>query len=351
MKTFRVGILGGSGTVGQKFIQLLHNHPYFRVKAVTGERTKGKKYGEAVNWLFSHEIPENVRDLVVTSSSPSSLDVDFVFSALPSQVARAIEPLFAENGLPVISNASAFRMEKDVPLIIPEVNPQHLSLIEVQRKLRKWDGYIVTDPNCSTVALAMVLKPILDSFSIRRVIVTTMQAISGAGYPGIPSLSILDNIIPFIPGEEEKIETETLKILGRFEKDHVKEAEIKIFASCNRVPVLDGHLEHVYIEAKEEVDLETVKQVLQDFKGKPQELKLPTAPSQPIILLNSEDRPQPRLDRLAGDVPGMSVVVGKVKQGIDKNSLSLTLLGHNTIRGAAGSAILIAELLASMNML
>jgi aspartate-semialdehyde dehydrogenase len=236
-------------------------------------------------------------------------------------------------------------MENDVPLVVPEVNPDHIGLIDYQKKKRGWSGFIATDPNCSTINFVLALKPLHDILDISKVVVTTMQAISGAGYPGLPSLDILDNVVPYIGGEEEKMETEPLKILGNLEEGVVKDASFAITASCNRVPVLDGHLEAIYLETGSKVDLEEVKEAFRQFKGRAQELKLPTSPNYPIILREEEDRPQTRLDRLAGSVPGMSISVGRVRHGVDYNSLRFVALGHNTIRGAAGGAISLAELL------
>jgi len=331
---YRVGILGSTGAVGQRFIQLLASHPWFEITAVSAsERNIGKSYREGAIWRLDTPLPEEVADLELVPPDPKKMDCDIVFSALPSGEAKIIEPKFAESGFVVASNASAYRMEEDVPLVIPEVNPDHLGLIDVQRRKRKWDGFIVTNPNCSTIGLVITLKPLMQ-FGLHEVRVVTMQAVSGAGYEGVPSMAILDNIIPFIAKEEEKMETETKKILGEFDGEKVKFAEIDILASCNRVPVLDGHLEAVFARMHENPSPEDVKRAFREFKG----LDTPTAPEHPIIVREEVDRPQPRLDRNAGN--GMSVTVGRIREGIRYMCLS-----HNTIRGAAGASILNAELM------
>ncbi|MEM2210805.1 MAG: aspartate-semialdehyde dehydrogenase [Nitrososphaerales archaeon] len=345
MKSIDVAILGATGMVGQDYIHMLANHPYFRVKCLTGSESVGKRYGEAASWKGAYDIPSKYADLEVLPTDPRVIDADLVFSPLPTDVAKTVEPLFAKAGFPLVSDASTHRMEKDVPLIIPEVNPDHIELIKIQKKNRSWDGFIVTTPNCTTVGLALVLKPLCDKYQINKVIVTTMQAVSGAGFPGVPSLLIIENVIPYIKDEEEKVRIETLKLLGKFDGEKIMNANLKIAVSCNRVPTLDGHLETVYIESSDKLDVDDVKETLRSFQGEPQRLKLPTAPTQPIIVREELDRPQPRLDRMAGSIPGMSVVVGRVRRGIDEHSLQLTLLSHNTIRGAAGTAILAAELL------
>ncbi len=346
MRRYKAAILGGTGIVGQRFVEILTSHPWFEVSTITGYRSVGKNYGNAVNWLLESDLPQETREIEIIPTNPMNSDVDIVFSALPSDSARDLEPKLAEAGLPVVSNASAFRMERDVPLIIPEVNPDHVALIDVQRRERGWDGFIATDPNCATVNLALALKPLYDAYPINKVIMTSMQSISGAGYPGLPSLNIFDNVIPYIKGEEEKVQTETLKILGRMEEGSVQRADINVTASCNRVPTTDGHIISVYVEADEELSVEDVKETFSNFRARPQEMNLPTAPEHPIILRDEVDRPQTRLDRMAGSISGMSVTVGRVRHGVDDKSLWFTLLGHNTIRGAAGSAVLLAELLA-----
>ncbi len=335
----KVAVLGATGMVGQKFIQLLADHPWFKITTLmASERRVGKKYGEEVNWIVSSDVPECAKDIEMAPMDPKHCDADIVFSALPSDVARDVEPRFAEEGFVVASNASAFRMEDDVPLVIPEVNPDHLKLIEVQKRKRGWDGFIVTNPNCTTIMLVLTLKPLME-LGLRRVTVATMQALSGAGYPGVPSLAIMDNVIPFIKGEEEKVESEPLKLLGKFDGERVVPANIKVSASCHRVPVIDGHLEAVWAEFDSAIDVEDVIKAFESLKP----LKdLPTSPEKVIIVRSEVDRPQPRLDRDAGN--GMSVVVGRLKK-VEDNVIRYLVLGHNTVRGAAGASILNAELM------
>jgi len=282
-----------------------------------------------------------VADLTLVTPTPKEVgDVPLVFSALPSSVAGPIEENFAREGYIVVSNAASHRMDEDVPILNPEVNPEHIHLIEEQRKRRKWDGAILTDPNCSTAVLTLSLKPLLDRFGLTRVIVSTMQALSGAGYPGVPSLDILDNVIPFIPKEEEKLETETRKILGGIDKP----ADFEVSTSCHRVATLDGHLEAVFTGFKDKnFEVEEVIEVMKNFRSEPQKLNLPTAPKDPLLVRPEPDRPQPRYDRMEGR--GMTVVIGRIREDRALGGVKYLALGHNTVRGAAGSAILIAELL------
>ncbi len=336
---YKVAVLGATGMVGQKFIQILDGHPWFKISSLAAsERRVGKKYGEEVEWIVSQDVPEQVRDIEMVPMEPKYIDADIVFSALPSDVAKAVEPKFAEAGFVVASNASAYRMEKDVPLVIPEVNPDHLNLIEVQKRNRNWDGFIVTNPNCTTIVLVLSLKPLM-SLGLKSVRVATMQALSGAGYPGVPSLAIEDNVIPYIKGEEEKVESETLKLLGTYKDGNVEFANIRVSASCHRVPVIDGHTEAVWADFDREVSVEEVIEAFESLK--PIE-GLPTSPEKVIIVRNEINRPQPRLDRNAGN--GMSIVVGRVRQDSDK-SVKYIVLGHNTVRGAAGASVLNAELM------
>ena len=341
---YSVAVLGATGMVGQKFVQLLDNHPWFKVTSLAAsERRIGKKYGEEVDWIVSQDVPKYAKDIEMVPMDPKYVDADIVFSALPSDVARDVEAKFASEGFVVASNASAFRMESDVPLVIPEVNPDHLGLIDVQKKRRGWDGFIVTNPNCTTIILVLSLKPLMD-LGLKAVRVATMQALSGAGYPGVPSLAIEDNIIPFIKGEEEKVETETLKLLGKFNGDKVEFADIKVSASCHRVPVIDGHTEAVWVEFDRSVEVEEVRRAFESLKP----LDLPTSPDKVIIVRDEQDRPQPRLDRDAGN--GMSIVVGRIRKD-DSNSVKYIVLGHNTVRGAAGASILNAELMVSQKII
>ncbi|WP_456327877.1 aspartate-semialdehyde dehydrogenase [Archaeoglobus sp.] len=335
---YKVGVLGATGMVGQKFVQLLSGHPWFKITTLmASERRVGKRYGEEVDWIVSSDVPKDVRDIEMLPMDPKYCDADIVFSALPSDVAREVEPKFAKEGFVVASNASAYRMEEDVPLVIPEVNPDHLQLIEVQKRNRGWDGFIVTNPNCTTIMLTITLKPLMD-LGLKSVRVATMQALSGAGYPGVPSLAIVDNVIPFIKGEEEKVESEPLKILGSLEGGKVKPANLEISASCHRVPVIDGHLEAVWATFEGNVSVEDAINAFESLKP----LDLPTSPEKVIVVRSEIDRPQPRLDRDTGK--GMSVVVGRLKR-VKDNEIRYLVLGHNTVRGAAGASILNAELM------
>ena len=347
----KVAILGATGAVGQRFIELLQGHPWFDLAVLAAsEKSAGKKYREACKWRLESEMPKEIGEMPVVNTVLKEVkeagDVDFVFSALPGPIAGPVETEFATE-LPVVSKASSHRMEADVPLLIPEVNPSHLGLIPVQRKNRGWKGFISTDPNCSTIQLAITLKA-LEGFIVKRLIVTTMQALSGAGYPGVPSLDIVDNVVPFISGEEEKMESETQKLLGTFDGKQVKPAVMTISASCNRVDVKDGHLEAVFVELKQKPSVDEIKKAFRNFAGEPQKLKLPTAPEKPIIVREEADRPQPRFDRGAGK--GMSTVIGRVRSDSIMTAKYLCL-GHNTIRGAAGAGILSAELMAVKKIL
>jgi aspartate-semialdehyde dehydrogenase len=349
MSKFRVGILGATGVVGQRFIQLLEDHPQFEVTALAAsDRSQGKVYSEACVWRLPGEMPDRVRGIIVQSPAPP-LDCDFVFSSLPGEVAGEAEESFARAGYPVISNSSSHRMDGDVPLLIPEVNPEHLALIDTQRAARGYDrGYIVTNPNCSTIVIAMALAPLHRNFGVKSCVATTLQAISGAGYPGVSSLDITDNVLPFIGGEEEKIESETVKILGRVSDGKIDNADAQVSAQCNRVNVIDGHMAAIRVKLSQTASLDQVREALCSFSALPQELKLHSAPSRPIIVRDEADRPQPRLDREAGN--GMSVTVGRVAPD-SVLDYRLVALGHNTIRGAAGAAILNAELLVTMEKL
>jgi aspartate-semialdehyde dehydrogenase len=342
---WRVGILGATGAVGQQMIQLLVEHPWFTVAELgASERSAGKPYSAAVHWNLNGTFPRAVGDLVVKPASPP-MDCDFVLSALDASVAGPLEEEFARAGYPVISNSKNHRMAEDVPLVIPEINADHLGLLPIQRSRRGYTtGYLVTNPNCSTIGLAMALAPLEAAFGVTEVFVVTMQAISGAGYPGVPSLDILDNVIPHIGGEEEKVQTEPRKILGRFADGAVKFAEMKLSAHCNRVHVLDGHTEAVSVRLRRKASLAEVRDALASFAGEPQKLRLPSAPTHPIVVADDPSRPQPRRDRDTGR--GMSVVVGRIRP-CEIADFKFTLLVHNTIRGAAGAAILNAELLAS----
>ncbi len=342
MKSVKVAVLGATGMVGQRFITHLEGHPYFQLTDIAAsERSSGKRYGDAVKWYLDVEMPDSVREKTVKNIDPKEIDADIVFSALPAEVAKDAEAAFAHAGFVVASNASSYRDEPDVPLLIPEVNPDHLALLDTQRKVRGWDGCIITNPNCTTTVLTLSLKPLHDRFGLESVVVTSMQALSGAGYDGVSSMSIIDNVIPYIKSEEQKVESETLKLLGTLKKERVERADFKVTASCNRVFVSDGHLESVFVKLREPAEIEEVLETFRAFKGLPQKLGLPSAPEQPVVLNNTPDRPQPRFDRMAGN--GMSVTVGRVRKD-PVFDIKYTVLGHNTIRGAAGASILNAEL-------
>src|ERR1041385_4951472 len=349
MKKFRVGILGATGVVGQRFIQLLHNHPQFEVAALAAsDRSQGKTYSEACTWRLPGDMPEAVRQIVVQPPAPP-LDCDFIFSSLPTDVAKDAEEDFARAGCPVISNSSPHRMGADVPLLIPEVNPEHIALIQYQQKNRGYDrGFIVTNPNCSAIAIVMALAPLHAKFGVTSCVVTTMQALSGAGYPGVASLDATDNVIPFIGGEEEKVEAETLKLLGEFQNGAIESAAMRVSAQCNRVNVTDGHLASIRVALSKTSSIDEVREALASFTAEPQRLKLHSAPEKPIMVRNEIDRPQPRLDRDAGN--GMTVTIGRLAPD-NVFDYRFVALGHNTIRGAAGAAILNAELLVAMNRL
>ena len=309
-------------------------------KLAASERSVEKSYREAARWKLDMEIPEGIRDMIVVNPQPEEFkDVPLVFSALPSSVAGPIEEAFAKAGKIVVSNAASHRMDPYVPVMNPEANSDHLIIIEEQRNHMKWDGAILTNPNCTTAVLTLSLKPLMDRFGLQKVLMSSMQATSGAGYPGVPALDIIDNVIPYIAKEEEKVEVEARKILGS--KGGL--AEFKVSASCHRVATIDGHLEAVFVETVEEAEPEEAVKAFESFRGEPQRLRLPTAPEKPVVVRSEQDRPQPRFDRMEGR--GMSVVVGRIRRNSALNGLKYIALGHNTIRGAAGCAVLIGELL------
>ncbi|MFB3888495.1 MAG: aspartate-semialdehyde dehydrogenase [Candidatus Bathyarchaeia archaeon] len=340
----KVAILGATGAVGQRFIQLLQGHPWFSIEVLAAsERSAGKKYRDACNWVMETDLPKDIANMTVADTTVEAVekagDVDIVFSSLPGDLAGPVEAEFAAL-FPVFSKASAHRMEKDVPLIVPEVNPEHYELIPIQQKNHRWKGFIATDPNCSTIQLAMTLKPLM-AFGLKQIVVSTMQALSGAGYPGVASLDIIDNVVPYISKEEEKMEAEAMKILGTFSGITVQNADFQLSASCNRVHVKDGHLESVFVKLDAEPTPAEVEEAFAQFKGEPQKLKLPSAPENPIVVRKEQNRPQPRFDRDTGR--GMSVVVGRIRKD-PILTIKYMCLGHNTIRGGAGAGILSAEL-------
>jgi len=344
-KKFRAGVLGATGVVGQRLVQLLAEHPWFELTEVAAsERSEGKTYAEAVRWHGEGPVPPAAAGLIVKGLDPS-LDCDFVFSALDSSVAGPTEEEFARAGYPVVSNSRNHRMEADVPLLIPEVNASHLDAIAVQQKKRGYSsGFMVTNPNCSTAGLVLVLKPLAEAFGLEKIFVVTMQAVSGAGYPGVASLDILGNVVPFISGEEEKMETEPQKLLGKWDGARFVKAGLGISAHCNRVAVQDGHLECVSLSLKKIASLEEVREALREFTVDEELASLPSAVKNPVAVLEEEDRPQPKRDVYAGK--GMAAAVGRVRE-CPLLDVKLTLLSHNLLRGAAGAALLNAELLAS----
>ena len=349
-KRIPVAVLGATGMVGQRFIELLQGHPWFELVALAAsEQRAGRPYAEVAQWrLPGGDMPASVANLPVTACSPDALqrEVKIVFSALPAEVAGEVEANFARAGMAVFSNAKNYRMEPDVPLLIPEVNADHAAAIVEQRKRRGWSGSIVTNANCSATPLVMALKPLHMAFGVRKVLVTTMQAISGAGYPGLPSYDILDNAIPYIGGEEEKVESETRKMLGSWsEGTGFSDAPMVVSAQCNRVATREGHLECASIELEREVDAQDIIAAWENYVPLPQQLKLPSAPQHALIYRHENNRPQTLLDRDAGG--GMSVTLGRLRR-CPILGYKFVLLGHNTIRGAAGGSILNAELLMSV---
>jgi aspartate-semialdehyde dehydrogenase len=329
-----VGVLGATGAVGQRFVELLADHPWFSLTTLAAsDRSAGKPYGKVVNWRLDTPFPEKIAKIRVSPTTPAGMkDVDLVFSALPAEIATDVETEFAGAGIAVCSNASSHRMEPDIPLVVPEVNPDHLGLIDVQRDAGK-DGFIVTNPNCSTIMMVMALAP-LRQFKFTDVRVATMQAISGAGFAGVAAMAIYDNVIPYIGKEEQKMETESLKIMGTLKGKKVVNAPFRVSASCHRVPVVDGHTMAIWVDIREPV--EKVKKAFLDYK--PPIKGLPMQPEKSVLLLEEDDRPQPRLDRMRGR--GMTVSVGRLREGI-----RFVAMGHNTIRGAAGASVLNAELI------
>jgi len=344
MKKLEVGILGATGMVGQRFVSLLEHHPWFEVAwLAASERSAGKTYAEACTWRLREPMPKGVRELPVHECKPGHAP-QLVFSSLDSKVAGEVEKEFAQAGHVVVSNSSNHRMDPDVPLLIPDVNPDHLTLVRAQRRERKWKGMIVTNPNCTTVGLVLSLAPLEKKFGLEKVLMTSMQAVSGAGYPGVPTLDILGNVIPYISGEEEKVERETRKLLGRLTDGHVAMGDFTVSAHCNRVPVEDGHTESISVALKTPATIEELVEAWRAYRSLPQERQLPSAPKHPIIVREERDRPQPKFD--VGAEHGMATVVGRVRP-CPVLQFKYTALSHNTIRGAAGAALLNAELMKS----
>jgi len=337
-----VGILGATGMVGQRFIQLLENHPWFEVAwLAASDRSSGKSYAEAAKWRMRTAIPKKVAKMKVSAASPEGAP-KVIFAALDSDIARELEPQFAEAGCAVISNSSAYRMDPSVPLVIPEVNPEHLKLIETQTWWKKSKGFMVTNSNCSIMGLTVALAPLQKTFGLESVFAVTMQAVSGAGYPGVASLDILGNVIPFIKNEEEKMQEEAHKLLGRMKGKQVEMAHFGMSAHCNRVPVEDGHTESISVKLRKKASAEKIIAAWREFRGSSEVARLPHAPAEPIFYDERPDRPQPRFDVDRGK--GMTTTVGRLRP-CSLLDWKFTVLSHNTIRGAAGAAVLNAELL------
>ncbi|MFL6448888.1 MAG: aspartate-semialdehyde dehydrogenase [Bryobacteraceae bacterium] len=347
MRPIEVGVLGGTGMVGQHFIRFLQGHPWFKLTWLgASDRSAGKKFSDATQWRLDSDMPSSLRDIVVSDCQPNSAP-RLVFSAMDASVATEIEQAFARAGHIVVSNSRNHRMEPDVPLLVPEINPGHLSAISVQRKNRNWQGAIVTNPNCSTIVLTMALAPLV-RFGIKSVIVSTMQAVSGAGYPGVASMDIVGNVVPYIGSEEEKMQIETQKILGGYVDGHFRPLDATVSAHCNRVAVVDGHVTAASVRLESKPTLEEVQEAIGSFRGLPQQKNLPSAPAQPVVYLPQQDRPQPRRDAMRDN--GMSVTVGRVRP-CPVLDIKFVACGHNTIRGAAGAAVLNAELMAAEGIL
>jgi aspartate-semialdehyde dehydrogenase len=343
----KIGILGATGVIGQRFIQLLEGHPWFEITwLAASDKSRGKAYGEATRWKLDTPLPTRIATMMVSPAAPDGAP-GIIFAALDTDIARDLEPKFAAAGCAVISNSSAFRMQADVPLVIPEVNAAHLDLLESQSWRKRGGGYIVTNPNCSAIGLVLALKPLADRFGLESVFVSTMQAVSGAGYPGVPSLDILGNVVPYIGGEEEKLEAETLKLLGKLHDGRVAPLAAKVTAHCNRVAVEDGHTENVSIKLTAKATREEILAAWSEFAPLAGHA-LPIAPLQPVEFSAGIDRPQPRLDRMRGK--GMAATVGRLRP-CSLLDWKFTVLSHNTIRGGAGAAVLNGEYLAALGKL
>ncbi len=353
-RPIKVGVLGATGAVGQRFVQLLEGHPWFVVTALGGsERSVGKKYGQAAQWRLSADVPAYARDITLVEGEPGpEWDCDVVFTSLPGEIAGEIEEKFAAAGYKVFSNSRNHRMDADVPLMVPEINPDHSAMLEEQQARRGWGakgGFIVTNPNCTTIHLVLALKPLQDAFGLKKVLVTSLQSLSGAGYPGVPSLDIIDNVVPFIGGEEEKVETEPLKIMGGLVAGQgFVDADFAIGATCTRVAVREAHTEIVSVELGREASLDEVAAALREWEAEPQRRLLPTAPPHPVLLRTEPDRPQPIYDR--DGAGAMATTVGRLRR-CPILHYRFVLTGHNTIRGAAGASILNAELLTAQGWL
>lgn len=349
MKQIPVAVLGATGSVGQRFISLLDNHPWFKVVALAAsDRSIGQPYAKACRWVLAEPMPDWARDMVVVPATPESMDAKIVFSALPADLAKDLEPQFAKAGFAVCSNASSYRRADDVPLLLPEINADHIALVKEQRKLRGWSGCITTNPNCTSTGLTIALKALDDSFGVKKVFAVSLQALSGAGYPGVSSMDINDNVIPFIGGEEDKVEWEPRKMLGKLNSHKINLADIKFSAHTNRVAVIDGHTLCASVEFLNPVVPEDAIRAFSGFQAQASARDLPSAPKPVIVVRHEADRPQPRLDRMTGK--GMTTVVGRVRPD-PLFHLKFVVLSHNTIRGAAGGSIYNAELLVQEGLL
>lgn len=343
-----VAVLAATGSVGQRFVQLLDGHPWFEVTALTGsDRSIGQKYGEACHWNLPEPMPEWARDIEIVPTSPEAAHTGLVFSALPASIAKDAEPLFAEAGVKVFSNASAYRAETDVPILLPEVNPEHTGLVRVQREQRGWSGFIVTNSNCTSTGMTVALKALQDAFGLEVVFAVSMQALSGAGYPGVPSMDIIDNVIPYIGGEEDKVEWEPRKMLGTLNGQEIDLAPFAVSAHTNRVAVSDGHMVCLSVELRDRADVKRIAQALTGYQAPAISADLPSAPKPVIVLRDESDRPQPRLDRMTGQ--GMATVVGRLRPD-PIFDVKMVVLSHNTVRGAAGGSIYNAELLVKQGL-
>jgi len=346
-----VAVLGATGSVGQRFISLLERHPWFKVVALAAsDRSVGQTYSQAARWVLDTPMPDYARNMVVVPATTEAVQARIVFSALHTEVANTLEPEFAKAGAAVCSNASSYRRGEDVPLLLPEINADHIQLIKHQRQQKGWEGCIITNPNCTSTGLTIALKALDNAFGVKKVLAVSLQALSGAGYPGVSSLDIMDNVIPNVAngGEEEKVEWEPRKMLGRFNDNKIELADILFSAHTNRVAVIDGHTVCASVQLSNSVEPEVAIQALRDFTAHPSARELPSTPRPVIEVRQEADRPQPRLDRLTGN--GMTTVVGRVRRDPILD-LKFVVLSHNTIRGAAGASIYNAELLVNENLL
>ncbi len=349
MSQIPVAVLGATGSVGQRFISLLDNHPWFKVVALAAsDRSVGQKFSNACRWVLNDPMPEYAREMTVVPATPESVDAKIVFSALHNEIAKDLEPQFAKAGAAVCSNASSYRREEDVPLLLPEVNAEHIQLVKIQRQQRGWNGCILTNPNCTSTGLTVALKALDDAFGVKKVFAVSLQALSGAGYPGVSSLDIIDNVIPNIGGEEEKVEWEPRKMLGKLIDSKIQLADMKLSAHTNRVAVIDGHIVCVSVGLARPTDPETAEAILRAYAAPLSARELPSSPRPVISVREEADRPQPRLDRLTGK--GMTTVVGRLRRD-PLLDLKFVALSHNTIRGAAGGSIYNAELLVNEGLL